>query len=227
VFTTRPYFAGSLGSERGEISLPVSKPLIRLKKASPGLMVVLCEGKRGRGFYVCRECGAGFQKSPKSHSTPWGGQCQGQVESEISLGHEFVTDVFQLQFLPSVEPSVDKMWLAFSLAYALVEGAAEVLDVPSNDVNTTVSHGAGVSLPPLILYDSVAGGAGLVAQLEDESLLKRSLEAALNRVSGACGCDEETSCYGCLRGYRNQFAHQNLRRGQAKKYLEALFASWL
>ncbi|MCI0539982.1 MAG: DEAD/DEAH box helicase [Verrucomicrobiales bacterium] len=226
VFTTRPYFAGSLGSERGEISLPASKPLIRVKKASPGLMVVLCEGKRGRGFYVCRECGSGFQKNPKSHSTAWGGQCQGQVESDISLGHEFVTDVLQLQFLPSVEPGVDKMWLAFSLAYALVEGAAEVLDVPSNDLNTTVSHNAGVSLPPLILYDSVAGGAGLVAQLENESLLKRSLEAALNRVLGACGCDEEMSCYGCLRGYRNQFAHQNLHRGQAKKYLEALFASW-
>jgi ATP-dependent helicase YprA (DUF1998 family) len=226
VFTTRPYFAGSLGSEHGEISLPAAKPLIRLKKASPGLMVVLCEGKRGRGFYVCRECGAGFQRNPPHHSTPFGRPCQGQVESDISLGHEFVTDVLQLQFVPPVESGVDKMWLAFSLAYALVEGAAEVLDVPSNDLNTTVSHAVAVSLPPLILYDSVAGGAGLVAQLENENLLKRSLEAALNRVSGACGCDEETSCYGCLRGYRNQFAHQSLRRGQAKKYLEALFASW-
>jgi len=226
VFTTRPYFAGSLGSERGEISLPASKALIRLEKASPGLMVVLCEGKRGRGFYICRECGAGFQKNPRHHSTPFGTPCQGQVEGDISLGHEFVTDVLQLQFLPSVEPGVDKMWLAFSLAYALVEGAAEVLDVPSNDLNTTVSHETGVSLPPLILYDSVAGGAGLVAQLESESLLKRSLEAALNRVNGACGCDEETSCYGCLRGYRNQFAHQSLRRGQAEKYLEALVSNW-
>jgi predicted RNA-binding protein YlxR (DUF448 family) len=227
VFTTRPYFAGSLGSERGEISLPASKPLIRMKKASPGLMVVLCEGKRGRGFYICRECGAGFQKNPRNHSTPFGRPCQGQVEGDISLGHEFVTDVLQLQFLPSSEPGVDTMWLAFSLAYALVEGAAEVLDVPSNDLNTTVSHAAGVSLPPLILYDSVAGGAGLVAQLENEGLLKRSLEAALNRVSGACGCDEETSCYGCLRGYRNQFAHQSLQKGPAKKYLEALLANWV
>ncbi|MEO5802576.1 MAG: Zn-binding domain-containing protein [Verrucomicrobiota bacterium] len=226
VFTTRPYFAGSLGSERGEITLPASSSIIRLKKASPGLMVVLCEGKRGRGFYICRECGAGFQKNPPHHSTPFGRPCQGQVEGDISLGHEFVTDVLQVQFLPSVDPGVDKMWLAFSLAYALVEGAAEVLDVPSNDLNTTVSHAVGVALPPLILYDSVAGGAGLVAQLENESLLKRSLEAALNRVRGACGCDEETSCYGCLRGYRNQFAHQNLRRGQAKKYLEVLFANW-
>ena len=152
--------------------------------------------------------------------------CQGQVKGDISLGHEFVTDVLQLQFLPPAEPGVDTMSLAFSLAYALVEGAAEVLDVPSNDLNTTVSHDTGVLLPPLILYDSVAGGAGLVAQLENESLLKRSLETALNRLSGACGCDEETSCYGCLRGYRNQFAHQNLRRGQAKKYLQTLVVGW-
>lgn len=226
VFTTRPYFAGSLGSERGEISLPASKPLIRLKKASPGLMVVLCEGKHGRGFYICPECGAGFQANQRRHSTPFGRQCSSHLESDISLGHEFVTDVLQLQFLSSAELGTEKMWLAFSLAYALVEGAAEVLDVPSNDLNTTVSHGAGVSLPPLILYDSVAGGAGLVAELENEYVLKRSLEAALNRVRGVCGCDEETSCYGCLRGYRNQFAHQNLRRGPARKYLEALLTNW-
>jgi len=153
--------------------------------------------------------------------------CQGQVKGDISLGHEFLTEALQLQFSPPVEPGVDTMWLAFSLAYALVEGAAEVLDVPSNDLSTTVSHDTGVSLPPLILYDSVAGGAGLVAQLENESLLRKTIEAALLRVSGACGCDEETSCYGCLRGYRNQFAHQNLRRGQSKKYIETLLSNWL
>jgi hypothetical protein len=226
VFTTRPYFAGPQGSGAGELLVPPPNPLIRLKKASPGWMVVLCEGKRGRGFYVCRECGAGFQTNPGQHSTPFGAQCSGVLQSDVSLGHEFVTDVLQLQFLPSVESGVDRLWLAFSLAYALAEGAAEVLDVPSNDLNTTVSHGAGASLPPLILYDSVAGGAGLVAQLENENVLKRSLEAALNRVSGACGCSEETSCYGCLRGYRNQFAHQNLNRGLARKYLEALLRSW-
>jgi hypothetical protein len=40
VFTTRPYFAGPHGSERGEITVPASKPLICLKKASPGRSVV-------------------------------------------------------------------------------------------------------------------------------------------------------------------------------------------
>jgi len=42
VFTTRPYFAGSLGPTPGTISLPANSRSITIKKASPGLMVVLC-----------------------------------------------------------------------------------------------------------------------------------------------------------------------------------------
>ena len=38
------------------------------------------------------------------------------------------------------------------------------------------------------------------------------LDAALARVAG-CDCGEETSCCGCLRGYRNQPSHEELRRG--------------
>jgi predicted Fe-S protein YdhL (DUF1289 family) len=45
-------------------------------------------------------------------------------------------------------------------------------------------------------------------------------------VAGDCGCDERTSCYGCLRNYRNQFAHQHLQRGPVFKYLESLFTVW-
>jgi len=37
---------------------------------------------------------------------------------------------------------------------------------------------------------------------------------------------ERVAGSGCLRGYRNQFAHQSLRRGQAKKYLEWLINNW-
>jgi hypothetical protein len=187
-------------------------------------MVVLCEGKRGDGFHICRECGSGFQQRRNAHETPYGTACRGQLDN-VSLGHEFVTDVLQLQFLQQPDPAVDRLWLAFSLAYALVEGAAEVLDVPSNDLSTTVAHSGEASLPPIVIYDNVAGGAGLVAQLESENILKMSLQAALQRVSGACGCDENTSCYGCLRSYRNQFAHQYLQRGPAKVYLESILVA--
>jgi hypothetical protein len=45
------------------------------------------------------------------------------------------------------------------------------------------------------------------------------LEAAYRRVEGGCECGEDTSCYGCLRSYRNQYAHTQLRRGPVKRYL--------
>ena len=46
--------------------------------------------------------------------------------------------------------------------------------------------------------------------------------AACERVSGKCGCDETASCYGCLRNYGNQFAHDKLVRGPVYTYLRGL-----
>ena len=83
-----------------------------------------------------------------------------------------------------------------------------------------------MGLPPIIIYDNVPGGAGLVARLEDKAILKSCLEAASKRVNGDCGCDENSSCYGCLRSYRNQFAHQYLQRGPVQRYLTDLLAQW-
>jgi hypothetical protein len=190
-------------------------------------MVVLCEGRRQELFYICKTCGAGFQKkSLKSHKSPYGQECNGTLE-HVSLGHEFETDVLQLQFHRFPEQkTLDPIWFAYSLAYALVEGAAEVLEIPSTDLNATVKYGNQNTIPPIILYDNVPGGAGLVAHLEKENILKACLEAALVRTSGKCGCDESTSCYGCLRNYRNQFAHQNLQRGPVMRYLKVLLSEW-
>lgn len=207
VFSTRPYFARSLASEPGLIPMPAGVPLATVRKASPGLMVVLSEGRRGEGFYLCGGCGAGFRNRPNHHKTPQGQDCNRTLEN-VSLGHEFVTDVLQLQFHPSPQNGADSVSFAFSLAFAVVEGAAEVLEVPSIDLSTTVGHSDPPSLPPIILYDNVPGGAGLVARLEKEEVLKNCLVAALKRVEGTCGCAPNTSCYGCLRSYRNQFAHQ-------------------
>jgi len=221
VFTTRPYFVRWKGVEPSDIDFGV----IRLAKASPGWMVVLCEGRRGKGFYICGRCGAGF-RGRKKHKTPYGEDCSGTLE-QVSLGHEFVTDVLRLQFcLEPPRGDMEPVWFAYSLAYALVEGAAEVLEVPSIDLSATVAYSSGEAIPPIVLYDNLPGGAGLVARLEEKEVLGACLEAARKRVSGGCGCDENTSCYGCLRSYRNQFAHQHLRRGPVMHYLETVLAEW-
>jgi hypothetical protein len=44
----------------------------------------------------------------------------------------------------------------------------------------------------------------------------------MSKVNGICGCGEETSCYGCLRNYSNQYYHDILRRGFAYKYLKEI-----
>ena len=221
IFSTRPYFAGRIGPEPESISIPREYPLITMEKRTPGRMVVLCEGRSGKGFYICGACGAGFQERQRPpHSNPQGQRCEGTLE-HVSLGHEFNTDVIQLKFLTQPK-GADLASLAFSLAYALVEGAAEVLEIPSGDLNAAVGHIINEQLPPIVLYDDVPGGAGLVAQLESEKTLKSCLEMARWRVNGKCGCGADTSCYGCLRNYRNQFIHDKMQRGKVKEYLERL-----
>ena len=222
VFTTRPYFVNLTGSDPGDLDFGI----IRLTKASPGLMVVLCEGRRGKGFYVCAQCGAGFRERKNQHETPYGETCSGTLE-QVSLGHEFVTDVLQVQLLLGLpQNDIDGVWFAYSLAYALVEAAAGVLEVPSVDLSATVVYSSESAIPPIILYDNVPGGAGLVARLEKKEILRACLEASLARVHGVCGCGENDSCYGCLRSYRNQFAHQHLKRGHVMQYLKTLLEKW-
>ena len=225
-FTTRPYFVG----------FNVAEPIVSsfngldITKAVPAKMAVLCEGKRNQGFRICTSCGVGYKQLTKQlmkkHKSPFGGDCSGQWTGQVSLGHEFATDVIRLQFLLQAEYS-DPIWFSYSLAYALVEGVSYTLDIPSSDLSTTVSNSNNKNnIPPIILYDNVPGGAGLVARLEKNDIVKDSLEAALQRVSGGCKCGEDTSCYGCLRSYRNQFAHQYLQRGPVAKYLRNILDQW-
>ncbi len=226
VFTTRPYFSGFKGRE----GKTMDWGFVGVTNVSPGYMVVLSEGRGGSGFFVCGQCGAGFRNRKefqKGHLTPYGEKCPAGPGSlpQVSLGHEVVTDVLKLQFKSQPQTTMDSTWFAFSLAYALVEGAAERLEVPTTDLNSTVAYGgAKYPLPPIVLYDNVPGGAGLVARLENKDTFKACLETALKHVNGDCGCAENTSCYGCLRNYRNQFAHQYIERGAAKKYLEQLLS---
>lgn len=220
VFTTRPYFAGFKDDKEGH---RIYYNNVTLSTVSPGYLVVLCEGRRGEGFYICESCGAGFRKRENKHKNPYGFDCNGML-TQVSLGHEFVTDVIKLQFQATDFQEMEPTWFSYALGYAILEGAAEALDIPSSDLSLTIVSSQESVVPPIILYDNVPGGAGLVARLQERETLFLALQYALKRVSGNCGCSEKTSCYGCLRNYRNQFAHQYLQRGPVKKYLELILS---
>ncbi len=223
VYTTRPYFLGQSGVEPDTIEMGGTASV---RKAAPGRLVVLCEGRKGQGFLICPSCGAGVQDEG-GHRTPVGSTCKGRPE-RVALGHEFVTDVLRVRFLHPRGQVVapDGLWFGYSLAYALLQGAHEVLEVPLQDLSVTIPSTTGDQLPEIVLYDDVPGGAGLVARLESPPMFRRCLESARDRVRGSCGCAPDASCYGCLRSFANQFAHPRLTRGPVFAYLEEILAQW-
>lgn len=218
LYTTRPHFLGWAQTPN-----PRTRGPLQMHPASPGTLVVLSEGRRGRGFYICEVCGAGFERPAgkrTGHRNAHGGECRGSLH-RVALGHEFTTDAVQIEFTlppPAFTLASSPESLAYSLSFALMEGLASVVDVPSSDLGATVTAGTG-TIPAVVLYDAVPGGAGLVAHLEDGDVLRRCIEAAHARIGGDCGCGESESCYGCLRSYRNQFIHTQLHRGPAHAYL--------
>ena len=208
MYTTRPFFEGFVQEKRESRN----SFGIKITPAQRGRMVVLCEGKNGGGFYICRRCGSGSIERKSAHKSPEGSECGGMLEL-LSLGHEFETDVVRLQF-----PNLNDQWEAYSLAYAILLGISQTLNVPDTDINTTITAGDTQNEIAIVLYDNVPGGAGLVASLEKTEILKIVLAEAKKRVGGDCGCTE--SCYGCIRSYRNQFAHPYLQRITALQFLE-------
>ena len=210
LYTTRPFFEGFGKAAHPETAVVLG---VHVTKALPGTLVILCEGRNGEGFRICRSCGAHMTSPRSEHKSPSGSECRGTLE-KFSLGHELVTDVVRLQF-----PTLRDQWGAYSVAYAILLGAAETLNIPDTDLNVTIAGGVDPNEVAIVLYDNVPGGAGLVAQLEHENVFREVLEGARERVAGNCGCD--SSCYGCLRSYRNQFAHPYLDRTIALGFMEA------
>ena len=206
LYTTRPFF-------RGFESQPETKIVfgIKVTKAVYEVLVVLCEGSNREGFFICDSCGRHMSNPVAQHTSPSNSECRGTLR-QYSLGHELTTDVLCLQF-----PMIHDEWEAYSVAYAILLGAADALEVPDTDLNVTITGGDLPTESAVVLYDNVPGGAGLVKQLERESVLAEVLRAAKERVQGNCGCD--SSCYGCLRSYRNQFAHSHLNRIRALEVL--------
>lgn len=179
-------------------------------------LIVVNEGPDGRRFRICHDCGAGRPggSAAGGHNHPVSGQpCRGRTSS-ASLAHPFETDIADLT-LPV--RNVDRgAWQ--SAMYALLEGASQALGINRDDIDGTLYSHRGAQ-PGVVIFDTVPGGAGNALQVAEH--FDRVIEAAVARVAD-CDCGEEASCYGCLRGYRNQRFHDDLSRGAALDVLTAL-----
>jgi len=215
-FTTRPYFFDYKEPEEKEFQ--IGKLGIRCRYSSSGELAVICRGKKGVGFWICFDCGAAFSERPRGgHRKPVGEECSSSTIGPFHFGHTFKTDALTI--------SLEKYELAgaltdesfwFSLLYATLEGASQALGIRRQDLDGCLYPYEGKIA--LVLFDNVPGGAGHVKRIMDGENLHEVFKSAFNRVKN-CTCGPETSCYGCLRNYQNQFCHEQLKRGIILKFL--------
>jgi hypothetical protein len=199
----------------------VGGKIVETQCAPQGKMLVINNGlfasgaKMGQKFKICPVCGYMTTGDfVKTHQRADGKDCGGALKLAY-LGHNFNTDVLLIE-LPMLENSdVDLP----SLLYAIIEGASNSLDIDRRELGGAV-WGYNDRKISLVIYDTVPGGAGHVKKVQTNIL--DTIKGALLKVSGQCGCGEETSCYGCLRNYDNQTYHDTMSRKGAKKYLEML-----
>ena len=119
--------------------------------------------------------------------------------------------------------SMDKIALpqALSFLYAFLEGVSNALGIERTDIDGVLELNLEWQSYDILLYDNVPGGAGHVKRLLDKDNVVNSLKAALDKVSMNC-CDENTSCYNCLRNYYNQSHHSKLQRKLAIDVIQRL-----
>ncbi len=225
-YASRVYFAAEGRPEEDPVALDRSVVLLTGQFSRSGKLAVI----NSAGFKICQSCGyaervkGGKNQSGSGHSPPWSldsaKTCRGTLQFR-DLGHEFQTDLFELRVLGQKQDQA--FWQ--SLLYALLEGASAALSIRRQDLDGCIYSAAGTfDTPALVLFDDVPGGAGHVRRIGQ--CLDEVLRAARDRVAGGCGCGGgpnglgDTSCYGCLRNYRNQWLHDQLKRGPVYRFLD-------
>jgi len=217
-FATRPYFFNY--QEPREEEFHIGEMQIKCRYSSRGELAVICKGRKGMGFWICFHCGSAFSKRPKKgkhHKSPLGEGCLFHVRGPLHFGHTFRTDVLTISLEKyNFDETIMNRSFWYSLLYAVLEGASQALGIQRQDLD-------GCLYPyeekmALVLFDNVPGGAGHIKRLMVKQNLHEVLKSALNRVEN-CTCGPETSCYGCLRSYQNQFCHEELKRGIISRFL--------
>lgn len=182
-------------------------------------------------FYVCPVCGytkiikenktLSFRKNvidTKKHSRRYNKNilCNNLSLKRTHLAHVFKTDVVKIS-LNNYYSEVE----ALSFLYAFLDGISLAFNIERNDINGVYTYEQNKT--QFMIFDQVPGGAGHVKRIVSKDYILEALKKALVIVEKNC-CEEDSSCYDCLRNYRNQSFHDKLKRGKAKEIIETLVA---
>lgn len=211
-------FVETIGDEVGTYAWSSPGGLrINARAGTRAWLAVVSDGL-GDGFQLCQWCGWAQASERGSrrrkHQRPESGrECDGPLE-RVSLGHRYQSDVAEFTFdgAPYVRDR-ESIWL--SSLYAILEGASEALEISRDDIDGALAWSSD-HRRSIVVFDTVPGGAGAAKRIAEN--IERVLRSAVDRIR-SCDCGEETSCYGCLRSYRNAPFHEELSRGAALRML--------
>lgn len=180
-------------------------------------------------FYVCPMCGYALERNEanayayhlqKEHKTSSGYACKNKDLIKYSLGYRFKTDAMNISIGETFNYEE-----AYSILQAIILSACDLLNIDNNEIAGVVQYSFNgyEQSYDFIIYDTTPGGAGHVKRLESENVIYKVLLGANNRASRCdCGGEEgDSSCYKCLRTYRNQQHHDELKR---KYVVEKLYS---
>ena len=194
--------------------------------ANRGQLVVINNAGFQR-FSICQSCGYAEinTDNPDSlHKPPWGEECEG-TRNILSLGYEFYTDILQVRFSESYFGQNQTGYWE-SILYGMLEGISQALGIERRDIDGCLYPYTGdPSHPALVVYDSVPGGAGHVERIAKGDNFKKVVEKT-GEIVNRCECggkEGDSSCYGCLRNYSNEYCHDILKRKYVMEFIEKLF----
>lgn len=159
--------------------------------------------------------------SLKKHKNYRQFDCSCEELTQVRLGHRFQTDVARFTIPMLCSFTKEDYAIALSFMYAFLEGISIGLGIERNDIDGVLELNLEQHSYDILIYDNVPGGAGHVKRLVEKNAVITSLNAAYVKVSQQC-CDENTSCYNCLRNYYNQTNHSKLKRKYARDFIESL-----
>ncbi|WP_142414225.1 DEAD/DEAH box helicase [Hathewaya massiliensis] len=205
---------------------------IKKAKRSDQMLIVLNNGPKGKGFNVCKDCGAAVtgEEELKRVKKPFNHQralkrCNHDDIENVVLGHNFMTDMVVYEFAidrnkVNAECSSNDLWIrtaSLSLSEAMVLAAGRILDIEFNEIRSgyRLRYSQDVVFVDIFLFDSLSSGAGYSSEICNKT---SDLFKETEKILEECNC--ESSCYKCLNHFWNQKVQTKLDRHIAMQLLD-------
>lgn len=223
------------GAHKGWIEFPV-REAGRFRYNEEGKVFHSSRGLYNKGYAICLRCGfadsqTAYNEVPEKMRNHFplsfpiesgkGKECVGNergIKSNLSLGYEATTDVFELQVRNIDTQRNATRAVAYSLAVAIRRALARRIGVDDREIGigTTEEHFQDQKGYVIQLFDEADGGAGFVSELV------HSLHDLLDDASKILQCPRacDAACHACLVTFETQHRLRDLDRHQALAYLQ-------